>query len=238
VVNPAGPIQSEPVGYHMSWVVQLLPYIDEQVTFKHVDFSVGAYHQKNTPVRKVQISTVSCPSDYTSKGDRWESNYAGCHHDVEAPIDKDNHGVFFLNSSVRSRDVPDGTSHTIFVGEKIHDDYGLGWMSGTRATLRNTGTVINQTAAYKPSADPWAKVFGAGTEEEDQGQGGEGEGAAKGEAGPKSKLEVGGFSSQHPGGANFVFGDGSMQFLSETIDVPLFQQLGHRDDGKLIQGQY
>ena len=68
------------------------------------------------------------------------SNYAGCYHDVESPIDVDNHGVMYLNSHISQKDVTDGTSHTIYVGEKLSDEQDLGWMSGTRATLRNTGT--------------------------------------------------------------------------------------------------
>ena len=39
--------------------------------------------------------------------------------------------------------------------------------------------------------------------------------------------------SYHPGGANFLFGDGSVRFLSDSIDMPIFQQLGHRSDGQL-----
>ena len=74
------------------------------------------------------------------------SNYAGCHHDVEAPIDADNHGVLFLNSHISGDDIPDGAAHTIFIGEKIVADDDLGWMSGTRATLRNTGLRINWRA--------------------------------------------------------------------------------------------
>ena len=40
-------------------------------------------------------------------------SYAGCHHDVEAPIDADNHGVLYLNSRVRLDDIPDGAAYTI-----------------------------------------------------------------------------------------------------------------------------
>ena len=71
------------------------------------------------------------------------SSYAACHHDVEAPIDVENHGVFYLNSSIRHEDIPDGSSYTIFVGEKRIASQDLGWLSGTRATLRNTGTPLN-----------------------------------------------------------------------------------------------
>ncbi|MFC1596811.1 DUF1559 domain-containing protein [Planctomycetota bacterium] len=225
VVNPDGPIHNVPAGYHMSWLVQLLPYMEENVTFQHVDFSVGVYDKKNEPVRKVEISVFMCPSDYMSGSteERWPSSYAGCHHDVEAPIDADNHGVFFLNSNVHSRDVPDGASHTIFVGEKRLDANGLGWMSGTRSTLRNTGTVINMTPVVW---DTQSRSRRRGREEDSAifrvDQGGD-------------DLAVGGFSSYHPGGANVALGDGSVRFISETIDTEIYEQLGHRADGKLRQ---
>ena len=84
-------------------------------------------------------------------GGRPGSSYAGCHHDVEAPIDVDNHGVFFLNSRVSHDGLTDGSAFTIFVGEKRNQAWDAGgWMSGTRATLRNTGTPINATGHGRP----------------------------------------------------------------------------------------
>jgi prepilin-type processing-associated H-X9-DG protein len=48
---------------------------------------------------------------------------------------------------------------------------------------------------------------------------------------------VGGFGSSHVGnGANFAFGDGSVRFLKQTIDPTVYQRLGHRCDGELIDG--
>ena len=62
---------------------------------------------------------------------------------LEAPIDAKNNGVFFLNAAIRYEDIPDGSSQTIFLGEKLNDGTGQGWASGTRASLRNMGTGIN-----------------------------------------------------------------------------------------------
>ena len=90
------------------------------------------------------INSFLCPSD-GSAGRSWftawlppargnepgRSSYAACHHDVEAPIDEDNHGVFFLNSHVRVIDVTDGLSQTLFVGE-------LPWQSSVGMGLRNS----------------------------------------------------------------------------------------------------
>jgi len=53
------------------------------------------------------------------------STYAGCQHDEEAPIDADNHGVFYLNSHVTTYAIPDGASHTIMVGENDAPDGGF-----------------------------------------------------------------------------------------------------------------
>ena len=54
-----------------------------------------------------------------------------------------NHGVLFLNSRVSLNDVSDGLLHTFFVGE-LAKTHPLGWFSGTRASLRNTGHPINR----------------------------------------------------------------------------------------------
>ena len=43
-----------------------------------------------------------------------------------------------------------------------------------------------------------------------------------------------GFKSKHPGGAQFVFGDGSVRFLSQTINYTTYQALGDRRDGRPV----
>ena len=150
-----------------------------------------------------------------TRGTRAICNYAGCHNHTEAPIDENNTGVFILNRPIRCESITDGLSHTIFIGEKLPDDNDLGWMAGTRATLRNTGTAINGT----PSA--WDM------DNTDMGM-------------PvnnplSNKLFVGGFGSEHPGVANMLLGDGAVQSFSADISLPVLQQLGHRADGKLIK---
>ena len=219
-IDQQGPIHNRPEGYQMSWLVPLLPYIDEGNAFKHIDFSVGAYDEKNADVRNINVSMFVCPSygthrnaaDPSDWNDAWAtSSYAACSNDVEAPIDVDNKGVMFLNSHISRKDVTDGVTHTIYVGEKLSDSHDLGWMSGTRATLRNTGT---------PPNPPWVDSARRGT--------------LKFEL-PDDDLKVGGFASAHPGICNFLFGDGRTMAIYESIDPKVFQQLGARADGMLLK---
>jgi hypothetical protein len=44
-----------------------------------------------------------------------------------------------------------------------------------------------------------------------------------------------GFKSMHPGGVNFVLGDASVRFLSESLDYQLFNELGTRAEGEAAQ---
>jgi prepilin-type processing-associated H-X9-DG protein len=43
-----------------------------------------------------------------------------------------------------------------------------------------------------------------------------------------------GFKSEHAGGVNFVFGDGSVKFLNQNMNMDTFQLLGCRNDGHAI----
>ncbi len=44
------------------------------------------------------------------------------------------------------------------------------------------------------------------------------------------------FGSFHPGGTPFVFADGHVRFLSESIDMDTYQFLSTRAGGEVISG--
>ncbi len=219
--NPTGPILNEPRGYHVSWLVHLLPYMEEQTTYRHIDLSKSVYDPANAPVAQVRIATFTCPTDGSSVPGPPQSNYAGCHNDVETPIDVTNNGVLFLNSGIRSVDIPDGRTYTLFVGEKLQESGDLGWMSGTRATLRNP--LSGLTARGGPRR-PLGKRDETGGEAEEP--------PAK-DVDPK--LTVGEFGSAHPGVINILLGDGSVRCLSVNISSTVVRQLANRADGKLLK---
>jgi prepilin-type N-terminal cleavage/methylation domain-containing protein len=228
VTDAAGPIKSLPEGKHVSWIVRILPYLEENALAKHFKDADGAYAAGNAPVRQTVIRTLVCPSSpgvpvVETRADAGEesvkvaiSNYAGCHHDVEAPIDADNHGMLFLNSAVRFKDIEDGSSRTLLLGEKPAEYVAyspmpasaadLGWVSGTRATLRNTSALSSRSYGPAPAGD----------------------------AKPMDPLAVGGFGSDHAGGiVVMAMADGSGLMLTADVDSGVLEQLGNRADGEI-----
>ncbi len=237
-VNDTGPIVATPQGYHYSWIVQILPYIEQKNLQKKFDFNVGLYSAKHETARSFVINSFLCPSDGASfrgaiqggGGFLAQSSYMGVHHDVESPIDVTNNGVLYLNSSVRYEDVEDGVSNTLYIGESRHSGADLGWASGTRATLRNGGSGIN----LNPSRNMMSGTLRASELAETKPEGAANT-AIPDPSKPKPPPEpVGGFSSPHPGGSNFAFGDGSVRFIKTTVASNTFRKLCNRNDGDAV----
>jgi prepilin-type N-terminal cleavage/methylation domain-containing protein/prepilin-type processing-associated H-X9-DG protein len=249
-VNPTGPIvnKASPEAYHMSWTVQILPYLEMSTIYNHFDFDEGVYAPRNLAPQQRSIPMYLCPSDATRPlpNARQPSSYAGCHSSKAVPIDVDQDGVLFLNSSVDYDDIPDGSAFTIAVGEKLQIDDVWGWASGTRDTLRNAGGGPNGggLALFK-AADLYSPegMYEPGDEyEEDTGMEGE-EGMEPGEPGTPAEakkpaesklLIVGGFASRHTGGVQFAMCDGSVRFISESINPQMFANLASRNDGEML----
>jgi prepilin-type processing-associated H-X9-DG protein len=80
----------------------------------------------------------------------------------------------------------------------------LGWASGTRSSLRNTGSTI--------LGESWQTI----------------------QATKLTPKDVGGFGSMHQGGANFVLADGAVKFFSQSIDPQIYEHLGNRQDGEMV----
>ena len=62
MINPDGPIRNEAVGQHVSWVVQILPYIEQQNVYSHFNLDAGVYADENKDARAQSIPTLMCPS--------------------------------------------------------------------------------------------------------------------------------------------------------------------------------
>jgi hypothetical protein len=212
-INKTGPIVNVEKGNHTSWMVQILSYMEQEGIARNFDISLGTYAAANAPARAMVIPSYRCPSawgnDQNDAGTAGQSNYAGVHHSAEAPIDVDNDGVLFLNSKIRFNDIKDGASNTVMVGEHLPFTDGLGWASGTRATLRNMGL-------------PKKGAFAMGRRKRGR------------EVSPEDADFVGTFESAHAGTISFAFADGSVHSLSTSLSSKAFTLLGNRADLEMM----
>ena len=256
-INDTGPIVNIAVGFHHSWIVQILPMLDERLTYKHTKHDQSIYSAANAAVRAHSIPILSCPSV------PWQgafSAYAGVHHSVEAPIDVTNDGLFFLNSHVTYDDISDGLAYTLAIGEKDFDDTDLGWASGTRATLRNLGSLLTIGAGSNAGgvppgvvpADAQGRPIRVDADEPIL-QTPSLDGIAGWTSSPNDPATwvpignlpsvspgvvnngtgVGGFSSRHTGGVQFLVADGGVRFMSNSTDAVALSRMGARADGIL-----
>lgn len=207
-VNPTGPIKSTEEGYHMSWTVQLLPFMEQQTLHNLFDFDAGLYtNGPNATARNAVISVLQCPTDWAPRkiGAVALGNYVGIYNDTEKPIDSDGNGILFLNSSVRYEQITDGSANTILLSEKLRGVDELGWASGTRDTLRNAGGINVGNTNPGMIADP-------------------------------DVLAAGSLSSHHTGGAQTALADGSVRFLSANMNQKVLELMANRHDGEPIIG--
>jgi len=232
--------------------VKILPYLEQNALYQSCNFTGDTVSVSVTPdgdkVSTVIIDTIICPSDdhpgqwkdgasinTGSNGeDRALTNYSfsmgsqanspcGTHNDyfgngpvVRADTLNANEisGVFSHWAwAARMRDITDGLTNTIALGEirpKCAMHTRDGWM-GINSVYTGTGVAINfNTCEGEPGT-------GSGCNQH-TGQWGASQG----------------FKSRHPGGAMFLLCDGSVHFLSETLDMVTYQALGDRRDGQVV----
>ena len=207
-------------------MLQLLPYLEQKTVARRFDDKLGVYAAANLTVRGAVISTFLCPSDggphrRNSDGVAM-NNYAACHNDVEAPIDVNNKGVFFLNShlrvggrhrrhrqyDLRRRKAPPGNGPGLGFGNPRHAPE---YRDRHQQDRGRRGRLLHRT---KPAPIRAPDAGAAG----------------------KVLTQVGGFGSNHAGGANFAFGDGSVRFLKNSINPQVYRYLGNRADGEIVSG--
>lgn len=240
VYEPQGPIRSVPVGYHHGWMTLILPFLEEENAYRGIDRTVGVYNPANALIATHHIRVFNCPSARPATVAVATSNYAGNHHDVESPIDVNNNGVFFLNSKLRISEIRDGLAYTVFIAEKEADSAtDLGWMSGTRATLRNgnggpamgPGVLNVADGEFDPASDgPDNPPDSDGIPDPGDDDSTEKEPDSNAGDQDAKDLVVGTFSSNHPGGYVVAFGDGHVTFTGGGYSAALY----NRDDGQVI----
>ncbi len=138
----------------------------------------------------------------------------------------DLNGIFWGCSRVNIRDITDGTSNTILIGESYTDP-----------TYAKDGQGMDYWTIGAPQTGSW-DLGGTGGTEYSEGLGSTGP-RINSRLDPLANgvvMEMS-FGSWHGGGAFFTFADGSVKFISENVDLTLYRGLGSRY-GKEPVGEY
>lgn len=219
------------------WSSFLLPQLEQSSLYNQINFNVGIEHSANSAVRLQKMPTFLCPSD--SAPNRWQTakrdlstgafqsnicevasaNYVAVFGTFEPGVDGD--GVFFRNSNIKFRDLTDGSSSTLMVGER---SFRLGEATWTGAV---TGAVIipdgSDGVGTGPPESAASLILGHS-----------GDGYSPGDR----RSHVNQFYSLHSGGVNFLFADGHVSFLSSSLDYRVYQALTTRASGESVSDGY
>lgn len=246
----------------------LLPFLDQGHVYDLANFSFSPEQgattsgvPENTTVLNLGVSTLLCPSDWTGiklQGDSGVHNYPLC-TGTTYPLSPRNPwgikvtGVFYENSSVRFRDIVDGTSRTICIGETIIATPGSAVWDGK--TLEN-GFVLTVGNTNAPPTAPGltdyetqCTVPGLALQRTRGSRwlyGAPGHSMYNHHRGPNdSRMDCRGglphssrsdpywkelslsvaARSNHAGGVQVLFCDGSVQFIDEHISLAAWQAL-------------
>jgi prepilin-type N-terminal cleavage/methylation domain-containing protein/prepilin-type processing-associated H-X9-DG protein len=219
-------------GKDLSYLVYILPYVEQQSLYNQVDFTQGYNGPNNVAnVNPVLVPVYQCPScaaveqnggGVNGKAGHYQAVMGpkGTNPQTGAPytgIDlganqggASNQGMLYPNSRVKLTDCPDGTSNTLLVGE-------MAW---------------NQSNCFRP----WTRGWGGGDTNAAAGMGKN----VNQETGALNQTPYNGssnfndvsFGSQHTGGANFCFGDGGVRFVSRGIDMSIYVSIASRNGGE------
>jgi prepilin-type N-terminal cleavage/methylation domain-containing protein/prepilin-type processing-associated H-X9-DG protein len=224
------------IGPGWGWGSMLLNNLEQNPVDNAVNSSLLTSDPGSQTVRMASLSVFLCPSNTGSSGpllitdgsgntlvsDLSPGQYvavAGQWEPEEFPTP--NNGIFYRNSRIGLRDITDGSSTTLMVGERSQNVANATWvgMIPFGRACNNPSWPVQDCEASNvlilghtgPSPDEtWIDVPNY------------------------KKAGADDFHSLHPGGCNFLFGDGSIRFIKETINPQVFSYLSTRAGGEIV----
>ena len=249
------------VGPGWGWAAYALPHLEQSPLFNQINFKQPVGGGANAAASRQDLAVFQCPSDpYQQPVPVYDStfsapvatvahgNYVGCAGwtecfnaatgTVQPGLGDDGlpgvfgpggRGVFWRNSRTTIAAVTDGTSNTIFAGERSGNHAPATWAGAVPGGRCPAWMATLPPAPYSPPPGPAY----------DNADFGEALVLAHTNAThlpnadfPTYDPDV--FYSLHPGGSNFLLGDGSVRFIRSSVNPATYQALGTVAGGEVL----
>jgi prepilin-type N-terminal cleavage/methylation domain-containing protein/prepilin-type processing-associated H-X9-DG protein len=231
-------VADDDLGPGWAWGSMILPFLEQNNLVNSINFTQIVAMPANSTAALLRVSAYLCPSDATPTtvpvrnetntatiNSVGTSNYTGMYGlgEIGAAPGRGS-GTFFRNSKIGLKDMTDGSSQTMVVAERSHNLSYVTWMS------RSPGGWLFKTSSFEGGTDTFqvepeeAFTMVIGPIEVDD--------ASRTINQPRAHVED--IWSRHPGGANILFGDGSVRFLKDGINAAVLRALATRGGGEVI----
>lgn len=219
-----------------AWGLMILPQLEQTSLYNQFNYNLPIFDPVQLTPREQHLSVFLCPSDPYSEGnfvvrddsttpiERYATaSYAANWGPSNATVNLDDtplqsRGVFYRNSKTRFRDMTDGLSNTLALGERTngplpgttvggHMVFETSWVAAVREVTEPTddhGHMVLFETQFRPNQ--------VGTDDK-------------------------GLSAPHVGIGQFAMCDGSVRAISENIDEAVYNGLGTRSGGE-ISGEF
>jgi prepilin-type N-terminal cleavage/methylation domain-containing protein/prepilin-type processing-associated H-X9-DG protein len=230
-------------GFFETWgstFVAVLPYVEEASRYATYNHTESVTHEDNLPTTSGSVPTYLCPSmqlqrevpatdcnEQLGPGSYIISTRTNYDQGSIASDPRVMNGAFASSTSGTAYQLDfkhfiDGTSKTLLVGET---DYGFANWPWTCSKRSGQPVWGDQTWANGYWALAWGHIDWLAYEQF-------GVQSFNAEKLLQNNKRV--YRSDHPGGAQFVFVDGAVRYISETIDYPVLRALVTRAGGETI----
>jgi len=229
----------------ISWMARILAQLEQQALYDRIDWEVEPGNTgTNVEVMETPLAVARCPSDgYEDDDDAPPTNYVANVGNTEYTINVASaiRGPFYVNSNLGAAGFQDGLSNTVLLSECVTGrpfsvDYSGDTAGYNRCKAGTDGTATENVPGAQGRGHTWfyahaneTWTFTTLTPPNDSTF------KDKKECMLWSTTSYYPARSQHPGGVQVAFADGSVRMIPESIDVLTWRALGTAAGGEVIK---